>query len=412
LPRNKDLDLKHLSLPKKVPKEFKDIDSKYQSLPKKKPKDVEGKYQSLPKRNFCENEGRHLSTSRKSKDHDRHNSSKRSSSREYEVRNNKRENRSQSNHGKSSGKRSSDPPRSPRWIQSDSDEDDLYSSIKSRDDSSHQSSIPEIPYSRPLPPLPAPSRYRRRTTEKDDQSPPVPPPRVSTLTSVTGGPPADPSLDSSRGICPVEAMPPPLDKSANLLANTDHSKDSGYHPPPPRIPHSKLSSTRMSELLVDKIRASPANNPTMTVRESPQGGAYPPNYSADLMPSFSQRKTTFSELNNAASGFSLTLPYPGAHGSSRIHRGYGPRNLLEHSAPYDGTYPRNMSKMSQPSLSNVHQSQQYCVQNNKDNPGANLSSMSGSYKLRYLDMVQQFPQNRTIHSGLPSSAIPLPGLSA
>ncbi|KAF2365371.1 hypothetical protein FHG87_003876, partial [Trinorchestia longiramus] len=39
------------------------------------------------------------------------------------------------------------------------------------------------------------------------------------------------------------------------------------------------------------------------------------------------------------------------------------------------------------------------------------SDASGSYKLQYLDMVQSSAQNRP-HSGLPPSAIPLPGLSA
>ncbi|KAF2365372.1 hypothetical protein FHG87_003877, partial [Trinorchestia longiramus] len=284
----KDLDLKQLSLPKKVPKELKDIDSKYQSLPKKKTKDPEGKYQSLPKRSYRDSEGRHLSVSRKSKDPDRHSSSKRSSSRDSDLRPSKRDNRSPTGHGKMASRRTSDSPRSPRWIPSESDdEDEVYSSIKSRDDSSHQSSIPEIPYSRPLPPLPAPSRYRRRTTEKDGPSPPLPPPRVSTLPGTAVGPPieasSDPSTDKSRRIFPLDDISaPPIENNSYFPAKTDYAKDSGYHPPPPRIPHSKLSNAKMSELLVDKSsRSCSRNTQMMPPRESPQGGTYPQVCSTD-----------------------------------------------------------------------------------------------------------------------------------
>ena len=431
LPRRKDMDLKHLSLPKKIPKELKDIDAKYQSLPKKKFKDSESKYQSLPKRNARDSDGRHSNNSRRSKESDsRHSSSKRSSSRESDCKIIKKDSRSPPGYNKVITKRTSDLPRSPRWIPTDSDEDEMYSSMKARDDSPNQSSVPEIPYSRPLPPLPVPSRYRRRTTEKgDDSSPPLPPPRLSTSVIVSQNgqyniqpqnstffsnlPPTCPSIDGIKRIIPGEISSSTV--STSILPNMtsqhtkiDYSNDSGYHPPPPRIPPSKkLYSTKSAEEYFPK-------NVDFTMKGSPQGMSYPVTTSNEHFDNMPQRSVNHSALSYLP-GSALTLPYPGSYGSSHSsYRNHPSNHRIIDQLPPGATYPRNhATKLGHQDRNRSQLINQHPIAPNRGYPVTSVPNCS-AYKYHYLDMIQHgitTSPRKTFHSSLPPSVISLPELN-
>ena len=427
LQRRREIDLKHLSLPKKIPKELKDIDAKYQSLPKKKFKDSELKYQSLPKRNGREIEGRHSSSSRRGKDLDgRHNSSKRSSSRESDGKLNKKDNRSPPGYNKVPSKRS-EHPRSPRWIPTDSEEDEMYSSIKSRDDSSNQSSIPETPYSRPLPPLPVPSRYRRRISEKDGSSPPLPPPRsTGTLGSqnmqynnqyqpqlLSDGPASYPPLDDMTRIIPGEFISSVDASTSNNLSDhtkMDFSNDAGYRPPPPRIPPPrKQSPPKSCDVYLGK-------NSMLPTRETPQGSIYPGASSSDQLHRVPIRSTSHDKSTNYSHpGSALTLPYPGSHGNSHSSNRTNQikQNIIDQLPP-GATYPRNHStRLMYPEFSGTHLLNQQTHTVERSYPPATIPT-STPYKFHYLDMVQHGVTSvpgKGFVSGLPPTAIPLPGLT-
>ncbi|XP_069946670.1 uncharacterized protein by isoform X4 [Cherax quadricarinatus] len=151
---------------------------KYQSLPKRREKDNDGKYQSLPRRG---------------------------------------------------GRR--DPPAPPqfRWTPGDDDgiyssleypseegrsggpsEDEIYSSLTTTDDPVYQS-VSEASYSRPVPPLPAPLRYRRRV---DDAPPPLPPPRLTTGPVGPHNPLVSPGTVVSPPVLPIRA--PRVSSTSNV----------------------------------------------------------------------------------------------------------------------------------------------------------------------------------------------------
>ena len=415
LPRKKDMEVKQLSLPKKIPKELKEIDAKYQSLPKKKSKDSEQKYQSLPKRSVRDGD-RHSSSTRRNKDSEgRHSSSKRSGNRESDGKH-RRESRSPPGYNKP--KRNAEGPRSPRWIPTDSDEDEIHSSVKSRDDSSLNSSIQETPYSRPLPPLPAPSRYRRRTADKENSSPPLPPPRISTasrpnqdLQNERGLPIADQNLNYS-GVDDVR-MPSiggdgapegnQLPVTSVLNSRYDYSNDSGYHPPPPRIPPPKVPKSEETHL--NRDISTVCKSSMVPMRQSPQGGMYPQNSTIDNV--YPSQRSQHGGYPHPISV--LTLPYPGSHG----YRGTRSSESWADQLPPGATYPRNhqASRMNYPNSSANRPSVQYPSQPARHIPVS--SNASNLYKFHYLDMVQHDQISRgSLHTGLPSSAIPLPGLSA
>lgn len=201
-------------------------ESKYQSLSRKSHRDAETRYQSppkrkgekekdydrppppLPKRQPREGEPKYSSThARKtSKERDaelRHHSMRRTVVRDGDLRlsASRKVDKSSPATVRSCTRRqqepipsSQQPPRSPRWTHPDTDEEDgIYSTVKTKDDPVYQS-VSDVTYTKPLPPVPAPSRYRRRNQdEEEDPPPPLPPPRLTT------GPvgPHNPLLNSS-----------------------------------------------------------------------------------------------------------------------------------------------------------------------------------------------------------------------
>lgn len=214
--RDRSVDTKYQSLSKRRE------ESKYVSLSRKSPKYGESKYQSLPKRKLekekdydrpppplpkrvprdgldLKNHSSHLRKSSKERESESRYLSNRRTSREGETRSAPARKISPSS-SRSCPRRqqepipsSQQPPRSPRWTHPDTDDEDgIYSTVKAKEDPVYQS-VPEITYTRPLPPVPAPSRYRRRPQDEEAPPPPLPPPRLTT------GPvgPHNPLLNSS-----------------------------------------------------------------------------------------------------------------------------------------------------------------------------------------------------------------------
>ena len=263
----------------------KENDSKSQSLPKKKHRDKDqeikkvnkendNKSQTLPKRNIKPTDNKHHSTRRSLRDNDGKS---------------RREGRLSPGGPKGIHPPPLEfgtlpphmlpPPPSPRWMTSfDSDEDDgSYAALKKREAKTNQDS-PDITYTRPLPPLPAPSRYRRRTA--DDQPPPIPPPRITTGPIGSHNPLIRGSSASNESQDPNE-LPPSLGGRPSLAACKLLSYPSDSNSPSPEPPKSRQYVNRpanpqwgppLEELYSALVKSTPVTSaPTTLPRASLPG---------------------------------------------------------------------------------------------------------------------------------------------
>ena len=153
-------------------------DKKFQSLPKKDARESELRYQSLLKNSPKENYEKLQVT--------RENNNGRSNSKagtKSESQMNIKVDESKNNSGKKLDDKENKNAAKQLQSQVETDEEDgLYSTVKTRKeiDPIYQS-VPEVSYVRPLPPVPAPSKYKGRSQESEENvPPPLPPPRLTT----------------------------------------------------------------------------------------------------------------------------------------------------------------------------------------------------------------------------------------